>query len=146
MAYTNALSAYKETRIRTASQGQLIVMLYDEAVKQLDKSLELITLNKSNKSDPSRIEVIGKAIIKTRDIITELMVSLDFEQGGEIAQNLFSLYTWFNKELLEAHINLDINRIGTVKNHIADLRTAWVEIAARTNAEGRVVEGINIAG
>jgi len=146
MAYTNALTAYKETKIRTASQGQLIVMLYDEAVKQLDKSLELITLNKSNKSDPSRIEVIGKAIIKARDIITELMVSLDFDQGGEIAQNLFSLYSWFNKELLEAHISLDINRIGTVKNQIADLRSAWIEIAARTNAEGRVVEGINIAG
>jgi flagellar protein FliS len=99
MGYTNALSAYRETRIRTASQGQLIIMLYDEAVKQLEKSLELFSLNKSGKQDPSRIEIIGKAIIKTRDIITELMVSLDFDQGGEIAQNLFALYTWFNKEL-----------------------------------------------
>ena len=146
MPYNNALSVYKETRIRTASQGQLIVMLYDEAVKQLDKGLELLHLNKSAKHDPSRIEVIGKAIIKARDIITELMVSLDFEQGGEIAQNLFSLYTWFNKELLEAHISMDVIRIGTVKNQIADLRVAWVEIAAKTNAEGRAVEGINIAG
>ena len=146
MGYTNALSAYKETRIRTAGQGQLIVMLYDEAVKQLDKSLDLINLNKSSKSDPSRMETIGKAIIKARDIITELMVSLDFDQGGEIAQNLFSLYSWFNKELLEAHISLDIKRIGTIKNQIADLRTAWVTIAARTNAEGHVVEGVNIAG
>ena len=146
MPYTNALSVYKETRIRTASQGQLIVMLYDEAVKQLEKGLELLHLNKSVKHDPSRIEVIGKAIIKARDIITELMVSLDFEQGGEIAQNLFALYTWFNKELLEAHISMDVDRIGTVKNQMADLRIAWVEIAATTNAEGRAVEGINIAG
>jgi flagellar protein FliS len=44
MAYTNALSAYRETRIRTASQGQLIIMLYDEAVKQLDSALELMGL------------------------------------------------------------------------------------------------------
>lgn len=146
MSYSNALSAYKETRIRTASPGQLIVMLYDEAVKQLDKGLELLYLNKSSKQDPSRIEVIGKAIIKARDIITELMVSLDFDQGGEIAQNLFALYTWFNKELLEAHIALDIARIGEVKNQLASLRAAWVDIAAKTNTQGRPVEGVNIAG
>ena len=146
MPYTNALSAYKETRIRTASQGQLIVLLYDEAVKQLEKSLELITRNKSGKQDPSSLEIIGKAIIKARDIITELMVSLNFDEGGEIAQNLFSLYTWFNKELLEAHIGMDIIRIGAVKNQINDLRSAWVDIASKTSAAGQPVEGVNIAG
>ena len=146
MSYTNALSAYKETRIRTASPGQLIIMLYDEAVKQLDKSLELLNLNKSGKQDPSRIELIGKGIIKARDIITELMVSLNFDQGGEIAQNLFALYTWFNKELLEAHITMDIARITAVKNQVANLRSAWIVIAANTNGEGRPVEGVNIAG
>jgi len=149
MAY-NALSAYKETRIRTASQGQLIVMLYDEAIKQLDKGLELLGLNSSGKKDPSRIEVIGKAIIKARDIITELMVSLDFDQGGDIAQNLFALYTWFNKELMEAHITMDIKRITTVRNMVNDLRSAWVDIiaksGARTSGEGRAVEGVNLAG
>jgi flagellar protein FliS len=146
----NALTAYKETRIRTASQGQLIVMLYDEAVKQLDRGLELMGLNHSGKRDPSRIEVIGKAIIKSRDIITELMVSLDFDQGGDIAQNLFALYTWFNKELLEAHISMDIKRITTVRNMVNDLRSAWVDIiakaGARASGEGRAVEGVNIAG
>jgi flagellar protein FliS len=121
-------------------------MLYDEAVKQLDQGLELLSLNKSSKQHPSRIEVIGKAIIKARDIVTELMVSLDFEQGGEIAQNLFALYTWFNKELLEAHIAMDIARIGAVKNQLADLRSAWVDIAVKTNTEHRPVEGVNIAG
>jgi flagellar secretion chaperone FliS len=145
MAY-NALSAYKETRIRTASQGQLIVMLYDGAVKQLDKALELLGLNNSGKRDPSRIEVIGKAIIKARDIITELMVSLDFDQGGEIAQNLFALYTWFNKELMEAHMSVDVARITVVRNMVNELRGAWVETSAKTSAAGRPVEGVNIAG
>ena len=32
----NPLNAYRETKIKTASQGRLIVMLYDEAIKQLD--------------------------------------------------------------------------------------------------------------
>jgi flagellar protein FliS len=145
LAYTNALSAYKETRIRTAGQGQLIIMLYDEAVKQLDTALELMGLNNQEK-DPARIERIGRAIVKSQDIFTELMVSLDFEQGGEIAKNLFALYTWFNKELLESHMSQDISRVTAVRNMAKELRGAWGEIAAKTSAEGRPAEGINIAG
>jgi flagellar protein FliS len=148
LAYKSALSTYKETRIKTASQGQLIIMLYDEAVKQLDRALDLLELNNSGKKEPGRIELIGKAIMKTQEIITELMVSLDFEQGGEISKNLFSLYTWFNRELLEGNINQDTGRIGEVRNLIADLRSAWHEILAKNSAEiaNREVVGLNIAG
>jgi flagellar protein FliS len=146
MAYPNALSAYRETRIRTASQGQLIIMLYDEAVKQLNSGLELMGLNVSGKKEPGRIERIGKAISKAQDIVTELMVSLDFEQGGEVAKNLFALYTWFNKELLEAHISQDLARVTIVRNQINELREAWSEVAAKSVEAGRPREGVNIAG
>ncbi|MFP3089515.1 flagellar export chaperone FliS [Treponema sp. TIM-1] len=148
MAYTNALAAYRETRIKTASQGQLIIMLYDEAVRQLDHSLELLTLNATGKKEPARIEQIGKAVIKTQEIISELMVSLDFEQGGDIARNLFSLYTWFNQELLEANIAQDLRRINNVRAMLSDLRSTWVEVIAKTASEGanRPAAGINIAG
>jgi flagellar protein FliS len=148
LAYSKALSAYRETRIKTASQGQLIIMLYDEAVKQLDHGLELLELNAVGKKDPGRIEQISKAILKTQEIITELMVSLDFEQGGEIARNLFSLYTWFNQELLEANIGQDPRRIADIRNMLNELRGAWNEIAAKHSAEGadRPSSGVNIAG
>jgi flagellar protein FliS len=148
MAYTNALAAYRETRIKTASQGQLIIMLYDEAVRQLDHSLELLALNAGDKKDPGRIEQIGKAVLKAQEIITELMVSLDFEQGGDIAKNLFSLYTWFNQELLEANIAQDLRRINNVRALLSDLRTTWVEVIAKTVSEGagQPMAGINIAG
>ncbi|MDR3166367.1 MAG: flagellar export chaperone FliS [Treponema sp.] len=148
MAYANALSAYRETRIKTASQGQLIIMLYDEAVKHLDRGLELLGMNVSGKKDPGNIEQISKAIIKTQEIITELMVSLDFEQGGDIAKNLFSLYTWFNQELLEANVKQDIRRVTIIRNMVNELRGAWNEIATKNPAESRVnpPAGINIAG
>jgi flagellar protein FliS len=123
-------------------------MLYDEAVKQLDYGLDLLNANESGKKDPAKIELIGKAVVKTQEIITELMVSLDFEKGGEIAKNLFSLYTWFNKELLEANISQEMKRILTVRNLFNELRSAWVEIVAKTAAEsmGQPSMGINIAG
>jgi flagellar protein FliS len=147
LAYTNAISSYRETRIKTASQGQLIIMLYDEAVKSLDRALELLVLNTGGKKDPGNIEKISKSILKTQEIITELTVSLDFDQGGDIAKSLFSLYTWFNKELLEANISQDTRRITAVRNQLNELRSAWAEIAAKTpeNA-GKSVSGVNIAG
>ncbi|GHV87213.1 flagellar protein FliS [Spirochaetia bacterium] len=148
MAITNALSAYRETRIKTASQGQLVIMLYDEAVKHLDRGLELLGVNDSGKVDPGKIEKISKSILKTQEIITELMVSLDFDQGGDIARNLFSLYTWFNQELLEANVKRDVRRITVIRNMMNELRGAWAEIIAKTAADmvDRPVGGINIAG
>ena len=146
MAYRNALSTYKETRIKTASQGQLIIMLYNEAVRQLDQALDLMDLNNSGKRDPGRIEKIGISVVKTQEIISELMVSLDFEQGGDIAKNLFSLYTWFNRELMEASISQDTKRISAVRDHIDGLRNAWQEIVATNAVENREVVGVDIAG
>ena len=148
MSYTNAISTYRETRVKTASQGQLIIMLYDEAVKNLDRSLEILGLNIGGRQNPGNIETISKAILKAQEVITELIVSLDFEQGGDIAKNLFSLYTWFNKELLEANISHDSQRITSVRNQLSELRAAWVEIASKSNADtaGKAVTGVNIAG
>ena len=147
MAYSNALSTYKETKIKTAGQGQLIVMLYEEAARQLNTAVELLTKN-TEKKDPGKIEQISKAIMKAEEIITELMVSLDFEQGGEISKNLFSLYTWFNRELLEANIAQDLKRIKTVMNMIVELRDVWSEISkkAASDTSNREITGINIAG
>jgi flagellar protein FliS len=148
MAYKNALSTYKETTIKTAGQGQLIIMLYDEAVKQLTKAIELLELDNSSKKDPARIEQINKAVMKTEEILTELMVSLDFEQGGEISKNLFSLYRWFNRELLEANIAKDVERMTTVKNMLSELKNTWSQIASQYSAETptRETVGLNIAG
>ncbi|MDR0597457.1 MAG: flagellar export chaperone FliS [Treponema sp.] len=148
MAKTNPIFAYTETRIKTASQGQLIIMLYNEAVKRLDHALDLLERNNSGKKNPNRIEQISKSILKAQEIVTELMVSLDFDQGGEIAKNLFSLYTWFNQELLAANINQDPQRLSAVRNMLNDLRSAWSEIVAKNSAEGidPPSVGLNITG
>ena len=148
MAYKNASSTYKETKVKTAGQGQLIIMLYDEAVKQLNLSIETLDSDSTRKKDPGKIEQISKAVMKAEEIITELMVSLDFEQGGEIAKSLFALYTWFNRELLEANIAQDIDRIIKVRDMLSDLRNTWNEIAGKYAAEpaNREAVGLNIAG
>ncbi len=142
---TNPLNAYKETRIRTAGPGQIVIMLYTEAVKQCDIALAMF--ERDLKKNPELIERVNASMGRAQDIVTELMASLDFESGGEIAKNLFSLYIYFNRELMEANIGKDSKRVRAVREMLDELRLAWVETVAKagSHASGAQV-GVNIAG
>ena len=136
----HSVNAYKETRVKTAGRGRIIVMLYDEAIKQLDTALEL--LDEKSK----HLDKVNNAITKAQDIVAELMVSLDFEQGGEIARNLFRLYLYFNDELMEGNIKKDPEPVRRVRKLLAELRSAWKQIEAQAGGPGGGSQGINIAG
>ena len=138
----NPHKAYRETQIKTAGQGKLIIMLYDEAIRQID-----IATRSMGESSP-HYDTINSALLKAQDLITELMVSLDFERGGEIAQGLFSLYMFFNQQLIEANIKKEKKPLEQIRQMLAELRITWVQISARpdlveTEHEPR---GVNIAG
>ena len=140
----NPLAAYRETRVKTASQGQLIVMLYDEAIKQADTAVAL--LGPESKPKAKDIERISASLGKVQDVITELMASLDFDAGGDIAKDLFALYVWFGKEILEANIRKEVGRIEAVRNMLAELREAWADAASKTQSGSSTPVGVNIAG
>ena len=71
MGYNQAYSAYKEASVKTASQGKLIIMLYDECVRQLNMALE--KFGTDTKIAPKDIEQFSRNIIKAQEIITELI-------------------------------------------------------------------------
>ncbi len=140
MAKINPLNAYKETKIRTASQGQLIVMIYDEAIRQLD-----IATSELSRATP-QLDVASNAIIKAQDLVTELTVSLDFDRGGNIAKGLFSLYMFFRRQLMEGNMKKNPELLSAVRSMLAELREAWVQIAKPGLEENTPVTGVNIAG
>lgn len=141
----NPLAAYKETRIRTAGPAQLVVMLYEEAVKQCDRAIDYMDTDLKKK--PANIEKINLALGKTQDILTELMASLDFEAGGDLAKDLFAIYVYFNKELTEANISKDISKVKSVRAMLADLSSAWSVAATKAHGSGEERHsGVNIAG
>lgn len=122
-------------------------MLYDEAIKQTGAALSL--MDDSMKSESNRIEKINKSVVKSQEIITELMASLDMEAGGEISKNLLSLYTFFNQQLIEGNIEKNKEKIQFVKKMMEELRFAWVEVINTTAVPTplqSVPAGINIAG
>ena len=146
MAYQNAYTAYQKTNVNTASQGRLVVLLYEGAVKHLKAALNLF--GQDDKLKPGDIEQFGIHLQKTQAIITELQVSLDMEKGGDIARNLMSLYVYFNEELMDATISHNKSKIEFVLTKIDDLAGAWRTIANSTaNAPAaKVANTLNIVG
>lgn len=144
MAYQqSSVDAYRQTSVKTASQGRIIVMLYDEAVRQIDNALGLLRQNSRE------LDRVNNALVKAQDVITELMVSLDMEQGGEIAQNLLRLYLFFNDRLMEGNVKKEEGPLQEVRGMMMDLRDAWKQIESLAPAGGRrdyPTGGVNIAG
>jgi flagellar protein FliS len=136
--YTQAYSAYQDTNVKTASQGKLVVLLYEGAVRHLTEAVSFF--NDEGKVDPSHIEKFGADILKTQEIITELQVSLNMDAGGDIAKSLMSLYVYFNNELTSAHISQDKKKLEFVCNMMTQLLGSWRAAANSTaNAPAAVV-------
>lgn len=145
MAYTQAYTAYKATGVKTASQGKLIIMLYEEALRRMDAALALY--NPQDKLDASSIEKFNNSLVKTQEIITELMVSLDMERGGEIAHNLMALYSFFNRELLDTCITHDKAKLISIRTMMHELHSSWaVAVAETPTADAAVHTAIDING
>jgi len=124
MALENPYDKYKNTQIQTATPGQLILMLYQGAIK-------FCKISKISIQDKDLLKA-NKYLIKVQDIITELTISLDIKSGGEIAKNLSSLYEYMNRKLLEANIKKDIEIINEVQSLLEELESAWQEAVKKT--------------
>jgi len=118
-SYSNQ-NAYKANEISTVSQSRLIVMLYEGAMRFLKIAKESMT--------PRKYDIVNNNIIKAQDIITELMLSLNLEEGKEVASNLLSLYVYMKKRLLEANMRKDTKIIEEVVELLTQLKTAWDEL------------------
>ncbi len=134
--------AYKEIQIKTANQIRLIVMLYDGAIRHINLALDCF------EAGHRRFDELNGHVISAQNIIAELMASLDFEKGGVMAKNLFSLYSFMTRRLLEGNLKKDPQPLQEVKKHLGELRDAWDEISTRKGLEEKATpaSGINIAG
>ncbi|OHD55216.1 MAG: flagellar export chaperone FliS [Spirochaetes bacterium GWF1_49_6] len=107
---------YREIEIETASGLKLVVMLYSGAIKFLNLAIDGINERK--------LDIANNNIIKVQDIISELITSLNFE-AGEIAHNLYSLYVYINRRLLEANLQKNSEILLEAANLITTLKDAW---------------------
>ncbi len=143
MKSNEPVRAYKEIQIKTANQIRLIVMLYDGAIRHINLAVDLFA------DGYRRYDAINGHIIAAQDILSELMASLDFDKGGTLAKNLFSLYSFMNRRLLEGNLKKDPAPLSEVKKLLGNLREAWDEISTKKGLEEHTTSeatGVNIAG
>lgn len=146
MSYNSqAAAAYKETSVKTASPGSLILMLYTEGIKEINLAISKMRVPKIPAKD---IEAINNHIIKAQEIITELMAALDMDIGGEIAANLLSIYSYFNQQLLTANLKKDYKPLLDISSMMQELHDVWKQIieSQPVPQNSEVSVGVNIAG
>jgi|HubBroStandDraft_6_1064221.scaffolds.fasta_scaffold850377_2 flagellar protein FliS len=116
---------YRENAILTASPGQLVLMLFDGALRSM--ALAHAAFERP-KSDLRRIEVINRELLKAQAIFTELRGTLNHEVGGDYAKTMDPLYLYFKKRLVEANMKKQLEPLAEVEQLFGTLREAWAEM------------------
>ena len=117
MTYNKALSSYNQMNINIDRPEKLILMLYEGALRFANFAKKAIRKNS--------VEDKVKYIIKASNIFIELINSLDFEKGGDIAYYLNGLYTHQLKLLTKANLENDEKYLDDVIRVLKGLIEAW---------------------
>jgi flagellar protein FliS len=130
MRAANPWKSYRETATLTAPPGQIVLMLYDGAIRSLERSLPGFS-----NPDPAEANMtINNNLQRAHEIIRQLNVSLNMQQGGEVAENLRRLYNYLERRILESNVKKNPTGIGEVIRHITVLRDAWATMLANQNS------------
>lgn len=125
----NYQNAYKKASVNTLDQTKLIIMLYDGAIKNASFAVEHMK--------SGQIEKVHDCLIKTKNIVTELMATLNMDRGGDIANNLQSLYSYMFSQLIEANMNKKTEPVVIVIDLLKELRAAWTQINSKKKNDAK---------
>lgn len=115
----NAYSKYQQNQVLSASPEQILLMLFDGAIRFTRQAI--LALEEEN------IAGFYHGVSKSMAIITEFSNSLDHTIGGEIAENLDALYNFMIRELTQANLHKDMEKLRVVEHLLVDLRGTWGE-------------------
>lgn len=125
MAVNNPYAAYANSKIMTASPAELILMLYDGAIKFCNIAIAAVENNE--------IEKAHNNIVKVERIIEEFQMSLDHKYP--VAKDFDKVYTYLIQRLQEANFKKDAEILQEILKHLRTMRDTWKEVM-RTGARG----------
>ncbi len=125
MAGNYGANQYRQTQVKTANRGQLLILLYEAAIKNVKKASDCL--------DKKDLNGKGAAIIKTHDIINELVNTLDFNVGGNIARDLERLYNFMIEQLVKANAENNKQPLVGVIKLLENLLDGWRGAIAQVN-------------
>ena len=118
------LQSYKTISLETAPPGQLVLMLFDGAIKFLERAKLGFGIE-----DPVEMnETVHNNITRAQNIINELNSTLDMDQGGEVAVVLRDLYVYLDNRLFESNIRKELEGVQEVIDRLSTVQAGWSEM------------------
>lgn len=121
--YNKGAQAYLQTQVQSRTPIELVVMLYDGAIKFLGQARDAMAAG----------DLVGKrhALSRGLAVIQELQNMLNMDAGGEIATRLDGLYTYIQGRCYEANAQRNADGLDEAIKLLTPLRDAWADIAAQ---------------
>jgi flagellar protein FliS len=131
MNQANPWKSYRQVATQTAPRGQLVLMLFEGAIRFLERALVGFT-----KDDPAEFnQTINNNVIRAQDIISELNASLNLEAGGELAVHLRRIYDYLDYRLTQSNLKKEASGIRESIERLTVLRDAWASMLASQTIE-----------
>lgn len=121
---SNPWQSYRQVATKTATPGQLVLMLFDGALRSLEKALVGFDLDDPLDSNLA----INNNILKAQEIIRELNASLNLELGGEFAVTMRRLYNYYDLQLSQSNLQKNPDGVQLVIRLLSVIRNAWAEM------------------
>lgn len=128
MQQPSRYTAYRNTSIQTADQRTLILMLYDGLLRFLQKSIV--------KMEARDVEAAHNYLVRSREIVAELLATLRPEKAGAIGANLKRLYVYAFHRIVEANLRKDPEIVREVIKIVSTLREGWMSAKSAAARDG----------
>lgn len=126
MALPNAYAQYNNSKVLTASPGELTLMLYEGAIKFCNIAIVAV--------EAKDIEKAHVHITKVERIIDYLRQTLDMKYA--VAQDFERIYSYLSQRLIEANIKKDKEILEEVGGHLRSVRDTWKEVMQICREQG----------
>ena len=123
-ASARAASTYLQTATQSRTPLELVVMLYDGALRFIGTARAAL--------DRGDVRARTDAISRALAIVSELQNTLDMDAGGEIATQLDELYRFVIALLMDASFRQDAAALDLAERTLREVRSGWAAIAAGT--------------
>ena len=125
----NPWNSYRQVATQTASPGQLVLMLFDGAIRFLEQASQGFL----HSDLLERNQTVNNNLLKAQAIIGELDGSLNLHDGGELAHTLRGLYNYFDRRIIESNMRKDDHGVREVIQRLTVLREAWAQMLLNAN-------------
>jgi flagellar protein FliS len=125
---TNPYKHYQKTQVTTASREKILLMLYEGAIRFTKQAR--VAMQEKKVADK------GKYISKATAILSELMATLDFKVGGQLAQDLENLYIFMIDKLIEGNVQNKEEPLEHVERLLNTLYSAWKDVVENPRPDG----------